>query len=184
MKGNLIANCVRESGDHGPFNSWDRVPYITDIATGKASIVPQFRELTRNFIIATYSSQEAIDTDDGSAYYNTHHNFFVYAADGLKSDFGGHDNFHNDNVYAYTNNCWGNGNMNEFINNTCIANSGSGGFESDCHKAPYMVISGNKIYNSEGKLSKKICDASNKVEGAWPDANTVVAMAKKVLEFE
>ena len=82
MKGNLIDNCVRESGDHGPFNrcshgtvsacmhndlfplgSWDRVPYITDIATGKPSIVPQFRELTRNFIIATYSSQEAIDTD-------------------------------------------------------------------------------------------------------------------------
>ena len=102
----------------------------------------------------------------------------------MKSDFGGHDNYHNDNVYAYTNNCWGNGNMNEFINNTCIANSGSGGFASDCSKAPYMVISGNKIYNSEGKLSSKICDASNKVEGAWPDANTVVAMAKKVLEFE
>ena len=26
LEGNLLANCVRESGDHGPFNSWDRVP--------------------------------------------------------------------------------------------------------------------------------------------------------------
>ena len=31
IEGNLLANCVRESGDHGPWNSWDRVPYITDI---------------------------------------------------------------------------------------------------------------------------------------------------------
>jgi len=23
---NLLLNCVRESGDHGPYNSWDRVP--------------------------------------------------------------------------------------------------------------------------------------------------------------
>lgn len=181
MKGNLIANCVRESGDHGPFNSWDRVPYISDIATGKPSIVPQFREITQNFIVSTYSSQEAIDTDDGSSYYNTHDNFFVYAANGLKSDFGGHHNFHNDNVYGYTGNCWGGGNSNQFINNTCVANSADGGFRSDCSKNAFMVVSGNKIYNGDGKLSAKLCDTSNKVLGKWPTAEEVVAMGKKVL---
>jgi hypothetical protein len=31
LEGNLLANCVRESGDHGPWNNWDKVPYITDI---------------------------------------------------------------------------------------------------------------------------------------------------------
>merc|ERR1712139_561970 len=29
MRGNLLFNHVRETGDHGPFNSWDRQPYVT-----------------------------------------------------------------------------------------------------------------------------------------------------------
>ena len=28
-QGNLIFNQVRETGDHGPYNSWDRQPYLT-----------------------------------------------------------------------------------------------------------------------------------------------------------
>ena len=31
LEHNLLFNWVRESGDHGNFNSWDRVPYITNI---------------------------------------------------------------------------------------------------------------------------------------------------------
>ena len=174
---------MRESGDHGPYNSWDRVPYITTIRTGKPSIIPEFREITRNYIISTYSSQEAIDTDDGSAYYNTHDNFFVYAANGLKSDFGGHHNFHNDNLYGFVSNCWGGGNSNQFINNTCVANSANGGFRSDCQKSPLMTISGNKIANSDGSLgSTKICDNTNTVE-KWPSPEEVVAQAKTVVGF-
>jgi hypothetical protein len=41
----------------------------------------------------------AIDNDDGSAYYDTHHNVFIsasigaaYGGNSLKSDFGGHSN--------------------------------------------------------------------------------------------
>lgn len=88
IEGNLLANCVRESGDHGPWNSWDRIPYITnegmirngklgptgtvpvgpglpghDDANGIPSVVPKFREIRKNFIIGTYQSQEDIDTD-------------------------------------------------------------------------------------------------------------------------
>ena len=48
-----------------------------------------------------YSPQENVDNDDGSAYYATHDNFFVYGANGMKNDFGGHDNHHYRNVYAY-----------------------------------------------------------------------------------
>ena len=33
--------------------------------------------------MSVYSSQEAIDTDDGSAYYQTYENFFAYAANGV-----------------------------------------------------------------------------------------------------
>ena len=42
-----------------------------------------------------------MDNDDGSSYYRTHHNFLVYGNQGMKNDFGGHDNHHHDNVYAY-----------------------------------------------------------------------------------
>lgn len=73
-----------QSGDHGPWNSWDRIPYITDVfdtepdtlpplkPKGKASVVPAWRHIRHNFIMSVYSSQEAIDTDDGSAYYQTY----------------------------------------------------------------------------------------------------------------
>jgi len=29
ISGNLVFNMVRETGDHGPFNSWDRQPYFS-----------------------------------------------------------------------------------------------------------------------------------------------------------
>jgi hypothetical protein len=31
VTGNLIFNTCRESGDHGPINSWDRQAFFTDV---------------------------------------------------------------------------------------------------------------------------------------------------------
>ena len=31
---NLIFNTCRESGDHGPINTWDRMPFLNDVAHG------------------------------------------------------------------------------------------------------------------------------------------------------
>jgi hypothetical protein len=42
-----------------------------------------------------------VDNDDGSYNFHTHHNFLVYGSYGLKSDYGGHDNHHDHNIYAY-----------------------------------------------------------------------------------
>ena len=78
----------RESGDHGPFNSWDRQPFLTTIRTGEPSMTPQWREIHHNFFIDNYSPQENVDNDDGSSYYKTHHNFLVYGGNGMKNDFG------------------------------------------------------------------------------------------------
>ena len=64
-------------------------------------MTPAYREIHHNFFIDNYSPQENVDNDDGSSYYNTHHNFFVYGGNGMKNDFGGHDNIHQDNLYAY-----------------------------------------------------------------------------------
>ena len=169
-----MTNCVRESGDHGPYNSWDRVPYITDIATGKPSVIPAWRHIRHNFIVSVYSSQEAIDTDDGSAYYKTYENFFVYAANGLKSDFNGHDNRHYRNVYAYTSSCWGTGNNDWFVNNTCI-----GGFNSDCKKGEGMEVSGNTVYNKDGNIGK-VCDPTN-VGKVTPSDDEIIAMGAAII---
>lgn len=34
ISGNAIWNQCRETGDHGPINSWDRQPFLTKVATG------------------------------------------------------------------------------------------------------------------------------------------------------
>jgi len=194
IENNLITNCVRESGDHGPYNSWDRIPYITTIRTGKPSVIPQWREIRHNFIISVYSSQEAIDTDDGSAYYKTYENFFVYAANGLKSDFAGHSNRHYRNVYGYVGNCWGGGDSNWFVNNTCVTQESAGGFRSDCqsstqllHSHPQpngMKIAGNSIYTASGTLGNtKLCDKTNTVHKLPTDAE-VIAMGKKIIGWD
>ncbi len=98
---NLVFSTCRESGDHGPFNSWDRQPFLTTVRDGTPSMTPAWREIHHNFFIDNYSPQENVDNDDGSSYYKTHDNFFVYGGNGMKNDFGGHSNQHTDNVYAY-----------------------------------------------------------------------------------
>jgi hypothetical protein len=160
----------------GPFNSWDRQPFLTTVANGTASMDMAWREIHHNFFMDNYSPQENVDNDDGSRYYKTHNNFFVcvtpwhivslvvttaslcasrhavclvlttpsswssptshqfrssragessfvlssdlmtlatdgmwecaskwprYGGNGMKNDFGGHDNHHTDNIYAY-----------------------------------------------------------------------------------
>ena len=49
----------------GPINSWSRLPYITPVRNGTASILPLARTIYANCILGTYSSQECID--NGSA---------------------------------------------------------------------------------------------------------------------
>ena len=48
-----------------------------------------FRNVHNNLVLATYQSQEAFDTDDGSSYYYFHDNVELFADTGFKSDFGG-----------------------------------------------------------------------------------------------
>lgn len=86
---NLIFNTCRESGDHGPINSWDRQPYLTTVRTGSPSLVPVPRDIHHNFIVANYDGTKGIDNDDGSSYYQMHHNFHV-GGWMHKSNFGGH----------------------------------------------------------------------------------------------
>eukprot|EP01084_Bolivina_argentea_P237331 398878_1 len=162
LRYNLLINAVRESGDHGPFNSWNRVPYITNVNSinngGKSSIIPAFNEIYQNFVIGTYETQEGIDNDDGSANYLTYSNFFVYGSNGLKSDFDGNTNHHYENIYAYIMNAYGSGGggtsaYNQFRNNSVIFRENGKGYPSTCISTPGFVIYGNTLYNPSGTLN-------------------------------
>lgn len=87
LENNLVFSTCRESGDHGPFNSWDRQPFLTTVRTGEPSMQMEWREIRNNFFIDQYSMQENVDNDDGSGYYYTHDNFFVYVLELLSCFF-------------------------------------------------------------------------------------------------
>ena len=63
---NLVFSTCRESGDHGPFNSWDRQPFLTTVRTGAPSMRMAWRAIHHNFFIDNYSPQENVDNDDGN----------------------------------------------------------------------------------------------------------------------
>ena len=67
---NLVFSTCRESGDHGPFNSWDRQPYLTTVRTGQPSMQMAYREIHHNMFIDNYSPQEDVDNDDGNERVN------------------------------------------------------------------------------------------------------------------
>ena len=95
---NVIWNQCRQSGDHGPINSWDRQLFWTDIRDGssKPGWNPAYTEVDRNVIIANYGGSQGFDNDDGSSWYNIHHN--VIYGEGLKQDYGGHDSKYHNNL--------------------------------------------------------------------------------------
>ena len=99
IKNNLIFNMVRETSDHGPFNSWDRQPYLTRVKDGQTpSLDPAVSNITRNFLINNYHSTWPIDHDDGSCYYNDTYNYLIY---GEFKNFLGHSKIAMFNAYVY-----------------------------------------------------------------------------------
>ena len=169
---------MRESGDHGPINSWDRVPYITTVATGKPSVVPKWRHIHHNLFFAVYNSQEAVDNDDGSSHYNTTDNVQIYGDDGLKSDFGGDFNRHLRNTYVLIGSHCGGGSANDELSaNDCILRSN----RSSLGGAP--VCAGNTVYSKGGGGA---VDCEQQAQGGctgtvtkpWPSDEELVAMAK------
>jgi len=192
ISNNLFANCVRESGDHGPWNSWDRVPYITTIRTGKPSIIPKDREIHHNFFVGTYSTQDDIDNDDGSAHYMTHNNFFAYGQRGQKQDFGGQWNHHFENLYGWVDYCNDNGNNYAFYNNSCIVNKDNSGYDSDCKMAFNQTCHDNTIFTKTGVVN--VCNTtldkwvaaghdSGSSQQAWPTLDALASMIRAKLNY-
>eukprot|EP00054_Salpingoeca_dolichothecata_P029630 m.234239 g.234239 ORF g.234239 m.234239 type:complete len:949 (-) comp26517_c0_seq1:30-2876(-) len=103
MSENILFNTCRESSDHGTFNSWDRLPYFTDVRDGTTrSSVPAVNNVHNNFLVSNYAADGGcLDNDDGSSYYEIHHNFCVYG--GHKSDFDGNNKISHHNLQVYPN---------------------------------------------------------------------------------
>ena len=99
VEGNLIFNTCRESGDHGPINTWDRQPFLTTLryGTDTPSFDPIPRIIRHNLIFANYGASQGVDNDDGSSWYHIYRNVF-YDAKGFKMDYGGHDSVFEDNL--------------------------------------------------------------------------------------
>ena len=99
LKNNLVFNHVRETTAHGPFNSWDRLPYLTKVKNeDKPSLYPAQSTITRNFLISNYLSTWPLDHDDGSSFYNDTYNFLIYG--GYKGS-NGHGKKALNNIYVY-----------------------------------------------------------------------------------
>eukprot|EP00937_MAST-01D_sp_MAST-1D-sp2_P002963 g2963.t1 len=113
IESNLLFNTCRESGDHGPFNSWDRQPYLTDVrdGAGNPSLIPADNVITKNMIISNYGAGFGVDNDDSSSYYEIHSNLF-YLGGGIKCDYDGHEK--------------------KFWNNVMVAQSGGAACHHTC----------------------------------------------------
>merc|ERR1711957_773307 len=192
---NLVFSSCRESGDHGPFNSWDRQPYLTTVRTGEPSMFMQWRDIHHNFFMDNYSPQENVDNDDGSGYYHTH-NFLVYGGNGMKTDFGGHDNHHYNNIYAYAGRALGvtgtlSGHEDYFYGNKCVlTNDKAGG--PQCND-PKTQMHDNHYFTADGQVTmcgKNLTDMqasgmeSGSTEAKLPSDDTIIGWAADLLKIQ
>jgi len=212
IKNNLLFNPNRETSDQGPFNSWDRLPFLTDVlyGPGSPSLTPAYNDIHHNFMICNYGSNMCIDNDDGSSYYLNHHNFEVYG--GHKSDFGGHNKFTYNTIMAFDQD-YETGLCGDF--NTVVPNYVDGYYNNICIQGqvvPYIsidpcnwtsidptvlpVLGNNTVYNDQQTLSIT-CGQTNVPESAFqnlgfdkgttvqplPTNEQIIAWGKQLLDM-
>jgi hypothetical protein len=160
VESNLIFNTCRESGDHGPINTWDRQPFLTTLRDGTPSFIPIMRTIAYNFIVANYGASESVDNDDGSSWYHIHHNLW-HDSEGFKMDYGGHDSVFEHNIIisypaTFSQYCIGFGSFytghgHTVRNNSCIVPRGDAplSFVQECI-AEKVSIMNNAYYSPNG----------------------------------
>ena len=84
----------------------------------------------------------------------------MYASNGQKSDYGGHDNFHYNNVYAYLDTGFGlvwqePGHFDYFHSNHVVLNAdGDYGAAANYCTKPTLVLYNNTVYSPTGKVTE------------------------------
>lgn len=64
-------HCILHIDDANCTFSFCRQPFLVE-RDGVKTYTPLYTDITGNFWINDYNSQEAVDNDDGSCYYNTY----------------------------------------------------------------------------------------------------------------
>lgn len=143
ISGNLIFNMVRETCDHGPINSWDRLPLLSDVdqGEGSSSYFPKENQIFSNFLINNYQSVWPLDHDDGSCFYHDTGNVLVYG--GYKTYLGDHKTIQG-NLYLYPD-----GTTNQFSQQSC-ANYDSQGLDESWTNNTCVMLDGGDAYGNFG----------------------------------
>jgi hypothetical protein len=203
---NVMFNTVRETGDHGPINSWDRQPYLTDaVEPGSPSLWQHQSYIHHNTLFGNYRVNYVIDHDDGSCFYEDSYNFLV---GGGRKNLMGHSKIDHHEIYVYSGACihtWGPGyGWNEsWVENTCVLYSRPVPYNFQyCNTANLTVpyLANNKIYIPPGTevgfnctvdgTSKLLTleqwqayglDLGTTVETA-PDVQTIIEWGRKMLQ--
>jgi len=199
---NLLFNLVRETVDHGPFNTWDRLPFVTpavDAANPSTDAVTS--HVDSNFFICNYGAVKGIDHDDGSGWYNDRNNFMPLCSGKMK----GQTQRLSGNIYLYPS--WGSNCVHilpgmatppfVFENNTCVDNKAT--IYSGCSTPADATIRNNKYFVPGGSTPSHIkgfpCDGGNwsawqhtqdqgsTISGEFPSVATMVGWGRDLLEI-
>jgi hypothetical protein len=88
---NDVDSCVRETGDHGPFNSWGRDRFwntnTTNTTTAKLDAIEITRIHNNRFQGHNQDGYHTIDLDDGSSYYWVYNNLSLQAGIKFREGF-------------------------------------------------------------------------------------------------
>jgi hypothetical protein len=200
IRNNLFFASLLETHDHGPFNSWDRQPFLTTVRNGSASLVPAYNHIDANLFFS--GNPYAIDTDDGSDMYNVTANV-VYQTPLFKTDYGGHTKSFSRNVAILTGvDPHGTGNhgscgcphtgsggglspTDSFVGNQCVGLAST--VECGVDEKQHGVIGGNTYYFDGSNSSGAVCPSSPSAleKGSkilpLPDNAAIIALAKHAL---
>jgi hypothetical protein len=182
ITGNLLFNAVRETGDHGNYNSWDRQPYwtLSGVNDGfmdskKRSYIKAVDNIYKNLIVNGYSGVWTIDHDDGSQFFLDSFNALFFG--GCKN-YLGHSKQCNDNVIVYPGvsgrsdggrYCQTDDNgefANQYhLNNTCYSSDGTFYSFSNCNKQNNLdqsvyVTGKNRLYSDNSAHFNLNCPTS------------------------
>ena len=203
----MLFNANRETSDHGPINTWDRQPYLTEENGQGPSLVPKLNLIHNNFLIVDYGSLYAVDHDDGSAYYLDSYNFNVYS--GTKN-YLGHSKVNDHQLFVYADAIESDGRLHcqddlsepydeNWQNNKCILLSHTTPYLFNyCDETKLKAISphlNNAFYTSTGQLNftcgsksytlEEWQKASGQEQGSTvarlPTVNTIISWGQQVM---
>eukprot|EP00730_Choanoeca_flexa_P003425 TRINITY_DN11409_c0_g1_i5.p1 TRINITY_DN11409_c0_g1~~TRINITY_DN11409_c0_g1_i5.p1 ORF type:complete len:280 (+),score=53.64 TRINITY_DN11409_c0_g1_i5:249-1088(+) len=184
IEGNVLFNGVRETGDHGNFNSWDRQVWL--VANGVddgydasvhppgLSVIRAQDTVVRNIILNGYNGVWTIDHDDGSQFYTDTHNVMLWG--GCKNYLGHSKDCVNNFIlypgcssrstgeYACQTDDSGDFANSFFMNNHCITNKGVTYNSRSCDQPilqHYYHTANNTFYSTNSTWSFPQCKLDN-----------------------